>query len=66
MVGITADHFKVKLAVMHIARGFWAVILSQAAWKRSWAAHDPAQSKMSTDRMVATTGIAAWAQLLTE
>ena len=46
-------------------RRFWAVILSQAVWKRSWAGCDPTQSKMAVDRIVATTGIEAWAQLLT-
>ena len=48
-----------------VSGGFWAVIFSQAMWKRSWVGHDPAQSKMATDRIVATTGKAAWAQLLT-
>ena len=50
---------------MHVAGGFWAVILSQAAWKRSWAGCDPTQSKMAVDRSVANTGDTAWAQLLT-
>ena len=48
----------------HVAGGFWAVILSQAAWKRSWVGHDSTQSKMVTDRSVDTTRIAAQAQLL--
>ena len=48
-----------------VARGFWAVFLSQAVWKRVWVGHDPTQSKMAADRSDATIGIAAWAQLLT-
>ena len=48
-----------------VAGGFWAIILSRAAWKRSWVGGDPAQSKMAMDRIVAMTGIVAWAQLLT-
>ena len=43
----------------------WAVILSWAVWNKSWAGCDPAQSKISTYTSIATTGIAAQAQLLT-
>ena len=53
-----------NLAV-HIARGFWAVTFSWAAWKRSWVGCDPTQSKMAADRSVAITGDMVWAQLLT-
>ena len=49
---------------MSIAGGFLAIIISWAAWKRSWVGHDPAQSKMAADRSVAATGIFVWAQLL--
>ena len=48
-----------------VVEGFLAIILSQAVWKRSWAEGNPTQSKMAADRSVSTTGIAAWAQLLT-
>ena len=48
-----------------VAVGFWAVILSQAAWKRIWAGRDPTQSKTAADRSVANIGDMAWAQLLT-
>ena len=44
-----------------IARGFWAVVLSCAVWKGSWAGRDPAQSKITVYRSVATTGKVAWA-----
>ena len=27
-----------------VAGGFWAVILSQAAWKKGWVGHDPTRS----------------------
>ena len=47
-----------------IAGGFWAVILSLAAWKRSWAGCDPTHSIIVADRSVAIIGDAAWAQLL--
>ena len=48
-----------------ISGGFWAIILSWAVWKKIWVGHDPTQSKMAADRIVATTGIAVWAQQLT-
>ena len=48
-----------------VAGGFWAVILSQAAWKRSWVGCDPAHSIMMVDRSVAITGDTARAQILT-
>ena len=31
----------------------------------SWVGRDPAQSKIAVDRIVATTSIVVWAQLLT-
>ena len=43
-----------------VAGGFWAVIFSRAMWKRSWVGCDPTQSKMTMNRMVATTGIVSW------
>ena len=49
----------------HVAGGFWAVILSQAVWKRSWAGHDPTHSIIVADRSVAITGDMALVQLLT-
>ena len=48
-----------------VAGGFWAVILSRAAWKKSWAGRDPTRSIIPTDRSVAITGDTARAQLLT-
>ena len=48
-----------------VAGGFWAVILSRAAWKKSWAGRDPTHSMIPADRSVAITGDMAWAQLLT-
>ena len=33
-------HTAVHFFLLHIAGGFWAVILSWAVWKRSWAGHD--------------------------
>ena len=53
------------MPVLTAAGGFWAVILSQAAWKRIWVGCDPAQIIMASDRSIATTGIVEWAQLLT-
>ena len=50
---------------MLVAGGFWAVILSQAAWKKSWAGHNPTHSIIAADRSFAITGNTAWAQLLT-
>ena len=50
---------------MFVAGGFWAVILSWAAWKKSWAGRDPTHSIIPTDRSVAITGDTARAQLLT-
>ena len=49
----------------HVAGGFWAVILSRAAWKKSCAGRDPTRSIIPTDRSVAITGDTARAQLLT-
>ena len=49
----------------YVTRGFWAVILYQAVWKRSWVPYDPTQSKMAVDRSVANTSDMARAQLLT-
>ena len=48
-----------------VAGGFWAVILSRAAWKKSWVGRDPTRSIIPTDRSVAITGNTARAQLLT-
>ena len=48
-----------------VAGGFWAVILSRAAWKKSWAGRDPTRSIIPADRSVAITGDTARAQLLT-
>ena len=50
---------------MCVAGGFWAVILSWAAWKKSWAGCDPTHSIIPVDRSVAITGDTARAQLLT-
>ena len=50
---------------LHVAGEFWAVILSRAAGKRSWAGCDPTRSIIVADRSVAITGNMAWAQLLT-
>ena len=47
-----------------VSGGFWAVIPPQAVWKRNWAGHDPAQSKVAVARIVATIDIVVWAQLL--
>ena len=49
----------------NVAGGFWAVILSRAAWKKNWAGCDPTRSIIPTDRSVAITGDMARAQLLT-
>ena len=51
--------------MMYVAGGFWAVILSRAAWKRSWVGRDPTHSIIAVDRIVAITGDMAWVQLLT-
>ena len=48
-----------------VAGGFRAVILSRAAWKKSWTGRDPTRSIIPTDRSVAITGDTARAQLLT-
>ena len=48
-----------------VAGGFWAVILSRAAWKKSWAERDPTCSIIASDRGVAITGDMVRAQLLT-
>ena len=48
-----------------VAGGFWAVILSRAAWKKSWAGRDPTRSIILVDRSVAITGDMVRAQLLT-
>ena len=56
--GQTAD-------LVYVAGGFWAVILSRAAWKKSWAGRDPTRSMIPVDRSVAITGDTARAQLLT-
>ena len=47
-----------------MAGGYLAVILSWAVWKRSWAGHDPTQSKTAAAKVVATTGIAMQDQQL--
>ena len=49
---------------MLVAGGFWAVILSRAAWKKSWAGCDPTCSIIAADRSVAITGDMGRAQLL--
>ena len=54
-----------KLTFIHVLGGFWAVIFSWAAWKRSWVGCNPAQSKTAMERSVATTSIVMQAQLLT-
>ena len=56
---------KNQMLVALIAGGFWAVILSQAAWKRSWVGGDPTHSIIAADRSVAITSDTARAQLLT-
>ena len=56
---------KIHEVIKFAAGGFWAVIISQAMWKRSWVGRDPAPSKMAADRSIATTGIAVRAQQLT-
>ena len=43
----------------HVTGGYCIIILSQAAWKRIWVGCDLIQSKMATDRNVATIGIVA-------
>ena len=48
-----------------VSGGFWAVILSQAVWKRSWAGRDPTHSIIAVDRNIAITGDMVQAQLLT-
>ena len=50
---------------MHVAGGFWAVILSRAAWKKCWAGRDPTHSIIVADRSVAITGNMVRAQPLT-
>ena len=39
-----------------VAGGFWAVILSRAVLKKSWAGCDPTHSIIAADRSVAITG----------
>ena len=56
---------KASAVIKYVAGGFWAVILSRAAWKKSWAGRDPTRSIIPTDRSVAITGDTARAQLLT-
>ena len=51
--------------MIYISGGFWAIILSWAVWKRSWAGGDPTYSIIVVDRSIAITGDMAWAQLLT-
>ena len=53
------------LVIGYVAGGFWAVILSRAAWERSWVGYDPTCSIIAVDGSVAITGNTAWAQLLT-
>ena len=53
------------LCPLYVAGGFWAVILSRAAWKKSWAGRDPTRSIILMDRSVAITGDMVRAQLLT-
>ena len=48
-----------------VSGGFWVVILSWAAWKRSWAGRDPTHSIIVADRSVAIAGNTVRAQLLT-
>ena len=48
-----------------VTGGFWAVILSRAAWKKRWAGRDPTRSIIPMDRSVTITGDMARAQLLT-
>ena len=50
---------------MFVAGGFWAIILSQAVWKRSWVGCDPTHSIIAADKSIAITGDMARAQLLT-
>ena len=56
---------KIKAEALTVAGGFWAVILSQAAWKRSWVGCDQTHSIIVVDRSIAITGNMAWTQLLT-
>ena len=58
-------HKRLSLRSINVAEGFWAVILSRAAWKRSWVGNTPAYSIIAVDRSVAITGNMVRAQLLT-
>ena len=49
---------------VHVVGGFWAVILSWAARKRSWGGCNPTQIKTAMDRSVVNTGDMVRAQLL--
>ena len=60
-----AGHLSSSLRPASVAGGFWAVILSRAAWKKSWVGRDPTRSIILTDRSVAITGDTVRAQLLT-
>ena len=51
--------------ILYVSGGFWAIILSRAAWKKSWVGCDPTRSIIAADRSVAITGGTARAQLLT-
>ena len=64
-LGMILGILDVLLNVLYVAGGFWAVILSWAAWKKSWAGRDPTHSIILMDRSVAITGDTARAQLLT-
>ena len=48
----------------HVSGGYSVVIISWDAWKRIWVGCDLTQSKMVVAKVVATTGIAAWAPKL--
>ena len=54
-----------SIPCQYVAGGFWAVILSRAVWKRSWAGCDPTHSIILVDRSVAITGDLVRAQILT-
>ena len=65
MLSILNSCIAANLSALPVAGGFWAVILSRAAWKKSWTGRDPTRSIIPTDRSVAITGDTARAQLLT-
>ena len=53
--GLLKSIFLANPKSMSIVGGFWAVILSRAAWKKSWVGRDPTHSIIPMDRSVAIT-----------